>query len=212
MSVPFADHASAIERHGVLAVRHLPLDRAVGALVLEVQHRVRVAQRGDDHALGVIRIRRHDHAESRNVREDRLDRLRVVERAVDSAAEWRAQHHRHVPIAVAPIADLRCFADDLIDRRHDEVLKLDLGDGAKPVHRRADRDPDDQRLGERAVEHPPLPELLLQALGDTEHAALRTDVLTEDHHALVALHLLANPVADRLDVRLLGHDQSPGSA
>ena len=70
--------------------------------------------------------------------------------------------------------------------------------------------PDDQRFGERAVEHAPLAELLLQPLGDAEHAALGADVLTEDHHALVALHLLADAVADRLDVRLDGHGQSPG--
>ncbi len=40
---------------------------------------------------------------------------------------------------------------------------------------------------------------------DLEGAAVDADVLAEHEHALVAAHLLPEPVADRLEIGLLGH-------
>ena len=47
-------------------------------------------------------------------------------------------------------------------------------------------------------------EARLQPVGRAEYAAEPADVLTEDHHPLVALHLVAECLADRLDHR---HDR-----
>ena len=71
---------------------------------------------------------------------------------------------------------------------------------AAPVH-----DADDRRLGERRVDHPPGPELLLEALRDLEGAAVDADVLADHEDALVAPHLEPEPVGDRLEVGELGH-------
>ncbi len=74
-----------------VALGHLVLDAAVEVLVLEVEHRVLVADRLDQQALGVRRRRRADDLEARDVRERRLGVLRV-ERAAREAAARRAAH------------------------------------------------------------------------------------------------------------------------
>ena len=71
---------------------------------------------------------------------------------------------------------------------------------AAPVQRA-----DDRGLGQRRVEHAPVPELLLEAERDLEGAAVDADVLADHEDALVAPHLGAQPVGDRLQVRELGH-------
>ena len=48
-------------------------------------------------------------------------------------------------------------------------------------------------------------ELLLEAERHLEGAAVDADVLADHEHALVAPHLLPEPVGDRLEVGLLGH-------
>ena len=53
--------------------------------------------------------------------------------------------------------------------------------------------------------HAPVAELLLEAERDLERAAVHADVLADHEHALVAAHLGAQPVGDRLEVRQLGH-------
>src|SRR5581483_2446480 len=53
--------------------------------------------------------------------------------------------------------------------------------------------------------HAPRAELLLEAERDLEGAAVDADVLPDHEHALVAAHLPAEGVGDRLQVRELGH-------
>src|SRR6202030_2555461 len=53
--------------------------------------------------------------------------------------------------------------------------------------------------------HAALPELLEQALGDLERAAEHADVLAHQQHALVAAHLLAQRLAQRLAIAHLAH-------
>ena len=64
---------------------------------------------------------------------------------------------------------------------------------------------DDRRLGKRRVDVAPGAELLLEALCHLEGPAADADVLTDDEDALVALHLGAEPVGDRLKVGLYRH-------
>ena len=85
-SRPLARHLGRAERHRVVRVRHVAPDGAVHLLVLEEQHRVVVADRRAEQAPGVGRGRGDDHLQARDVGEERLHRLRVVQRAVDAAA------------------------------------------------------------------------------------------------------------------------------
>ena len=87
----------------------------------------------------------------------------------------------------------------------DEVRELHLRDRTQPHHRRARRAAHDRRLGERRVDDAPRTELLLEALGDLEGPAVDPDVLADQEHAPVVAHLEPEPVADRLEIGLLGH-------
>ena len=86
-----------------------------------------------------------------------------------------------------PEVHLGDLADDLVERRKHESVELDLTHRPIAAQRHADRGPDDARLGQRRIDHPVLPEVLLQSFGDPEHAAQLADVLTRQHHLRVGL-------------------------
>ena len=148
---------------------------------------------------------RHDDLEPGHVGVEGLDRLRVVEAAVDSAAERRPDDDRDRPVAVGPVAGARRLADDLVEGGVDEVRELDLGDGDEAVQGGADGDADDGRLGQRGVQHARLAKAGVEAVGRPEHAALLAHVLAHDEHPVVALHLLGDGGAHRLDHPHLSH-------
>ena len=80
-----------------------------------------------------------------------------------------------------------------------EVGELHLGHGRMPFTAAPMASARDKRLGQRGVDHAVGAELLEEAVSHAEHTAARAHVLAEDEHALVALHLLAQAVADCLD-------------
>ena len=137
------------------------------------------------------------------MREARLRVLRVEGPAGEAAARRAAHDDRHG--RAGAVALLGGDGDEVVPRARDEVGELHLGDGAHAHDRRAGAAADDRGLGERRVDHAPGAELLLEALRDLERAAVDADVLADHEDALVAPHLLAKPVGDRLQVRLLGH-------
>ena len=200
-------HGGRADGEHVVAVGHLLGDEPVHLLVLEHEDRVGIAHRGLEQAVGVGGRARNDHLDAGHVGVERLDRLGVVEPAVDAAAERRADHHRHRPVAVGPVPGAGRLADDLVERRVDEVGELDLGDRQEAVQRGADGDADDARLGERRVQDARLAEPGMQPVGGTEDATLAPDVLAHDEHALVPLHLFGDRGADRFDHAHLGHSQ-----
>src|SRR5436305_902102 len=109
------------------------------------------------------------------------------------------------PSSRRAVALLRRHRDELVPGAGDEVGELHLRDGTHTHDRRARARADDRRLGQRRVDHAPVPELLLEAERDLERAAVDADVLADHEHALVAPHLGAQPVGDRLQIRELGH-------
>ena len=205
-----ADHRGTDWRQ-VLAVGDLAFDQAVGLLVLEEHHGVGIAHRRFQQPLGVLGGARDDHLETGHVGVEGLHRLRVVEPAVDPTTEGRPDHERAGPGAVRAVAHARGLADDLVEGGVDEVGELDLGDGYQAVERRAYRDADDGRLGERGVEYASLAIPGVQALGGQKDAALLADVLAENPDAVVARHLFVERLADALDQRLDGHYPGPDS-
>src|SRR5204863_868574 len=123
--------------------------------------------------------------------------------AGEAAARGQAQHDRHRR-AGAP-ALLRRDRDQVVPGARDEIGELHLRDRPQPHDRRAGGAADDRRLRERRVNHAPGAELLLEAERHLERAAVDAHVLADHEHALVPAHLLAEAVADRLEVGLLGH-------
>ena len=127
----------------MIPVRDLFSDQPVNPLVLQEQDGVRVADGRFEQSLGVGRHARHDHLEAWHVGVERLDRLRVVQPAVYAAAERSPDDDGHRVVAVGPVPRPRGLADDLVERRMDEVGELDLGDWDQAVERGADGDADD---------------------------------------------------------------------
>src|SRR5205823_694013 len=97
--------------------------------------------------------------------------------------------------------------DELVPGARDEVRELHLRYRAHAHERRARAAADDRGLGERRVDDAPGAELLLEAERDLEGAAIDADVLADHEHALVAAHLHAKPIGDRLQICHLGHPQ-----
>src|SRR6266487_1694329 len=112
------------------------------------------------------------------MREVRFRRLAVMLHRPDAAAERNPYDHGHTDVPERPEPHLGELADDLVGRREDETVELDLTHRAIAAQRQADRGAHDPRLGERSVDHPALPEILLQPVCHTEDAAELADVLT----------------------------------
>jgi hypothetical protein len=127
----------------------------------------------------------------------------VLDRA-DAAAERDADRDRHRDAALAAGVHLRELADDLVVRRVDEAVELDLAHRPVAAHRQADRGADDGRLRERGVHDAVLAEVLLQAVGDAEDAAELADVLAHHEDLRVVLHRAAQRLVERLGH---GHDR-----
>src|SRR5437016_5741314 len=118
--------------------------------------------------------------------------------AMDAAARWRPYHDRNT--RPPPIAALGGEVDDLVVAAGDEVGELHFGDGPEPHEARAYRSPHNGRFGNRGIDHALLAESLEKSGRDLECAAVDADVLADQEHARVALHLLPDPFADRLQV------------
>ena len=177
----------------------------VAALGLVEDDRVVGGDRLLDHEVGVDRVGAHDDLEAGGVREVGLVRLAVVLDRADAATDGDADDDRQADLAQGAGAHLRQLADDLVERRVDEAVELDLADRPVAAQRQADRRADDARLGERGVDDPVLAEVLLQPVGDPEDAAELADVLAHDEDLRVGLHGLAQAHVDALGQRDLRH-------
>src|SRR6202045_2038562 len=114
------------------------------------------------------------------MREDRLDALAVRLAAEDAAAARRPYRDRRPELAARAITQPRRGRDQLVGRRVDVIGELHLDDRPEAVGAHADRHSEHAALGNRRVEHALLTVLFLQAFGDAEHAAVESDILTEN--------------------------------
>jgi hypothetical protein len=119
-----------------------------------------------------------------------------------------ADDHRHPVAALRAEAHPGDLALDLVEGLAAEAEELQLADRHQPAAGQPDGGADDHRLGQRHVDDAVGAEALLQPLGGPEHAAVDADVLTQQHHPLVALHLRPQAGADRLD-HVHGRHQAP---
>jgi pterin-4a-carbinolamine dehydratase len=75
--------------------------------------------------------------------------------------------------------------------------------------RRADRHRNNRRLRDGRVDHAVFAEVFKKAARDAERAAHAPDVLTDDEHIRVALHLLPHCEADGFQEGDLSHRDTP---
>jgi hypothetical protein len=172
---------------------------AVEPLRLEHDHGVGVAHRGREQPLGVPRSAGDDDLQPRLVAEERLRRLGVVLRGADARAVRHPDGQRAGEPAARPRPHACGVGDQLVERRVGEAHELDLRDGPEAVGRHPDGRPGDAGLRERRVDDPVPAELVDQALGRAEDAAVLADVLAEDDDAVVAGEFRAQALADGAD-------------
>ena len=204
---PLAHDARLAQRDGVVLLGNLVLDQPVAAQRLAEEHRVGIADRLGQHPLRVARGRRHDDLQARRVGVLRLMGVGVQLGGAHVAAPRRTNDHRHGVGALRAVGVARDLTLDLVEGLAAEAQELQLGDRDHPAAGEADGRSDDDRLGQRHIDHALGAEALLQTLGGAEDAAVDADVLTEHDHALVGLQRGAERGADRLDHRHLGHQR-----
>src|SRR3954454_14001335 len=189
----------------VVAVRGRPLHR-VEPLVLEEDDRVVVADRRLKQPLRLGRRRWEHDLQAGDPLEPRRVDLRVDRAEPAAGADRRADDEGHRALLVADVPELRGLVDERVHRQRHEVPEHDLEHGPQPGDRRAVGGAGERQLGDRRVEDAVGAEALLQAARYGEHAPGQRDVLAEEDHALVALELLGERVADRVaELQALAH-------
>ena len=142
-SVPARTTARLADRHDVVG-RRLRALHAVEQPVLDEDDRVRVLDRGPQQAVGVGRRRRHDDGQAGDVREQRLEALRVLAARRAAGAELRAHGQRHLRGAAGHERQLRGLVEQLVEADAEEVEVHQLDDRAHARHRRADAEAHDR--------------------------------------------------------------------
>ena len=153
----------------------------------------------DEQALRVVRGRRHRDDEARDVREERLEALRVLRAEPDAAARDHPDHERDARRPAHHEPELRGLVHDLVEGDAGEVRELQLDDGPQARQRGADPAADEAALGQRRVADPLGAVALVEALGGAEEAADPADVLADHDHVRVGLELEVERLADRGD-------------
>ncbi len=73
----------------------------------------------------------------------------------------------------------------------DEPRELHLGDRPETIHCHPDRHPHDARLAQRRIQRALLTVGLQQPIGHAEDPTVQADILAQDDHAVILLHLLS---------------------
>ena len=147
-----AHHLRLAERNRVIrtGIYRTSERLAIKPLVLEKEHGVIAADGGSQEAGRVKRIRRHDNADARGMREDAFATLRVVNRSTRQvAADGDPNNHRAAEGAIRSPAQNAEFIAHLVHGRPDVIKELNFDDRLEAAGRHADGATDDIRLGQR---------------------------------------------------------------
>ncbi len=133
--------------------------------------------------------------------EDDVGCMAMGRAQLSAAAARRAIDHRHAHLLAEHVVNFGRVVDDGVQRQKGEVDGHELGHRSQTAHRRADGHAADGHLRNGRVAHALLAELVIEAACDGIGAAPDADLLAHDEHPLVAVHLLAQRVGDRLPHR-----------
>ena len=116
----------------------------------------------------------------------------------DPRDDRRADDERDRELAAGEVVQLRRLVEDLVHGDADEVEELDLAHRPHTRDREADRETDGARFAQRAIAHDVVAVALPQTPCDSEGAAVRADVLSEQHHRLRPRECFVESAIDRL--------------
>jgi hypothetical protein len=120
--------------------------------------------------------RRQYPAQARDVREHRLEALRVLRAGAPARPCLCTEHDRTAQCPRGHVRQLGCLVEDGVQADADEVHEHDFDDRAQSGHGRPDRRADVTHLADRRVQDTLRPEALVQALRHGEDAAAGADV------------------------------------
>jgi hypothetical protein len=128
-----------------------------------------------------------------------------------TAAVGGADDQRDLDLAVRHVAGLGDLVDDDVPAHGEEVAEHDLGDGPEPGHRGPHGRAEDRLLGDGRVHHPTGSELVEETHGRLEDAAGPGDILADEEHPVVTLHLLGDAPGDGVAVGQFRHWAPPSA-
>ena len=165
--------------------------------MLEVEHRIGIANRSFDQAFRIVSSRRLDDLQSRGVQKKRLGIQRVERTRAHARAAWTTKHCGQ---SRAPaITTLRGIVRQQIEAGRNEIDKLKLRDRSHAHQRRATRRSDNRAFRDRRIDHAFFAKLIEQSVGDFERATVRADVFADHKHGWIAFHLFPDTLANRFD-------------
>ena len=160
--------------------------------IVEVENRIIGKHTRDEKIARIRRRRRHHDAKTRDVREPRLKRLRVLCALLAPAIDDRANRDRCAHLSAEHRAPLRCLRDELVDREKHEVNSRVNHDRSISAKRSTERSARRAELGHRRVDDTLASELAVeighrvsdvprtpQSLADGEHRRMIREEILE---------------------------------
>ena len=145
---------------------------------LEEDHRVLARESGRQQTFCIDWCGGNHHCESRGVGEICLWAVAVEFVCSDSATVRPPNHDWKMHILSCTESRPSQMADDLIKRRIDESIELDLCDDPGAGSGHADRSANDARFAQGRVDHAIITKCVQEALGDSEYAAGLGNILS----------------------------------
>ena len=133
-------------------------------------------------------VARTDQSQTWSVRKISLGAFLVMFNRTNVSAVGNPNDHGHAQrafVAECHLCELRC---DLIKRRIDKAVELNLDNGSVSAHCKPNRRTDNPRLGEWGVKNSMLTKLRLEALRHTKDATERADVFAHEQNLRVCRH------------------------
>ena len=193
----FHDARLADGQHEIVDLGHRK-GPAIDDFIFQEDHRIGIADRRLEQALGVgggIR-RDHRHAGHRGIPGGII--LAVLGADAGGGAVGAAEHDGAAHLPARHVAGLGGGIDDLVHRLHGEIPGHEFHDRLQAVERRAHAQAGKAMLGDGRVDDAALAELLQQALRNLVGALVLGDFLAHQEHQFVAAHFLRHGVAQRV--------------
>lgn len=174
-------------------------------LVFQEHNRVRVPDGRLEQATSILRAVGADNLEARHLAVPRGVVLRVLRSDTGGSTVGATEHDRRAQDTRGHVVLLGAGVEDLVHRLHGKVERHELADWTQPGKCSTDGQTGEASLGDRRVNHAVLAELVKQTTGDFVRAVVAGDLLTQQEHVRVALHLLLHGRVERIaHTHLLG--------
>ena len=148
----FNRHAGLAGLHAVRLLGNVaPLE--VQHAMLDVHHRIVVADRGDQAAFGVVGRGGRGDLQARHMHEERIQALRMLRALAPAFADHGTNHHRHGGAAAVHVTAFGGHVDELVHGQHQKVHADMHVDRPHARQGGADGDAGHGVFGQRRAEH-----------------------------------------------------------